>query len=141
MTRQGWHHLSPDGRTLTVAVPMHLRRHSGRKRVIAPDGEPMTPAAPPPPAPDTPLIRALARAFHWRRQLEDGTRRSLGAIARAERICSSYVTRTMRLTLLAPDIVQAILEGRVEKAGVLQRLEKGVPVAWEEQRKTVGLQS
>jgi len=62
----------------------------------------------------------------------------LGAIARAEKLCSSYVTRTLRLTLLAPDIVEAILEGRVDRVGVLQRLEKGVPVAWEEQRRLVG---
>jgi len=139
MTRRSWHHLSPDGRTLTVAVPMTLRRHSGRKRILAPDGEAAAPAAPPPPAPESPLIRALARAFHWRRQLENGTRPSLGAIARAEKVCPSYVTRTIRLTLLAPDIVQAILEGRIHKVGTLQKLEKGVPVDWEVQRAVVGL--
>jgi len=118
-------------------VPITLRRHSGRKRVIAPDGEAAAPAAPPPPAPESPLIRALARAFHWKRQLEDGTRTSLGDITRAEKLCPSYVTRTLRLTLLAPDIVDAILEGRIHKVGTLQRLERGVPVAWEEQWEAV----
>jgi len=135
MTRRGWHHLSPDGRTLTVRVPMTFRRQSGRKRVIAPDGEEAAPAAPPPPVPESALSRSLAPAFHWQRQLEDGTRTSLGAITRPEKLCPTCVTRTLRLTLPAPDIIEAILEGRLGGAAMLQRLAKGVPVAWEEQHR------
>lgn len=116
------HQPASDDNTITVRVPMTFRRFGGRKLVISPEGGELS--EPPPPELDDPLIRALARAFRWRRQLEDGTRKSLGDIARAEKISSSYVTRILRLTTLAPDIVESILDGEIEGLGLMQRLER-----------------
>ena len=76
------HHPASDSHTITVRVPMTFRRFGGRKLVIVPELDEV-PAPEPLPELDSPLIRALARAYRWRRQLEDGTRKSLGDIARS----------------------------------------------------------
>jgi len=99
-----------NGRTITVRIPMAWKRHGGRKVIIAPDGGDAW--APAKPRPDETLIRALARAHRWKRLIEDGTYRSAAEIADAEGVTRSFVNRLLRLTLLAPDIVEAILCGR-----------------------------
>src|SRR5512132_3177503 len=97
---------------------MTWKRRGSRKVIIAPDrGDAWAPAKP---RPDETLIRALARAHRWKRMLEEGRCRSAGEIAEAEKITRSFVNRLMRLTLLAPDIPEAILEGRQPKAMQLE---------------------
>ncbi len=123
--------LSGDWRTLTVSVPLAIRRRGGRKLVVSPAGEPGW--APRRPDVDSTLIKALARAFRWRKLLEDGVYATIEELAAAERINSSYVSRVLRLTLLAPDIVQAILDGRQVPALAMARLTRPFPVLWEEQ--------
>ena len=88
---------------------MTWKRRGGRKVIIAPDGGDAW--APAKPRPDETLIRALARAHRWKRLLEEGTYRSAAEIAEAEGVTRSFVNRLLRLTLLAPDIVEAILDG------------------------------
>jgi hypothetical protein len=122
--------LSPDGSTITVFVPMAWRRRGGRKVIVAPPG--CDDWAPPPKIDDA-LVKALARAHRWRRMLEGGAYGTLAEMADAERISRSYVSRILRLTLLAPDIVERILDGR-PTAGLSQLL-KPFPVEWEEQRR------
>jgi hypothetical protein len=122
-------HLSPDGSTITVFVPIAWRRHGGRKVIVAPPG---SGDWAPPPKIDGVLVKALARAHRWRRLLEDGRFGTLAELADAERISRSYVCRVLRLTLLAPDIVERILDGR-PTAGLAQLL-KPFPVEWERQR-------
>ena len=61
---------------------------------------------------DNTLVKALARAFRWQRMLEDGTYATVAELAAAEKINESYVCRVLRLTLLAPDIVEVVLDGR-----------------------------
>ena len=116
---------------LTVHIPLTVRRRGGRKVVIAPDGteSPVIAAA----RIDSTLVKALARAFRWRRMLETGVVSTVGEIAVRERINKSYVSRILRLTLLAPDIVEAILEGRQAPEATLPGLMKGFPVGWKEQ--------
>ena len=80
---------------------------------------------------DTTLVKALARAFRWRRMLETSVVSTVGEIAVREKINKSYVSRVLRLTLLAPDIVEAILDGRQPTEMTLRGLLKGVPVEWE----------
>jgi ParB-like chromosome segregation protein Spo0J len=121
--------LSPDGSTITVFVPMAWRRRGGRKVIVAPPG---SDAWAPPPKIDSVLLKALARAHRWRRLLEEGRFCTLAELADAERISRSYVCRVLRLTLLAPDIVERILDGR-PTAGLAQ-LMKPFPVEWERQR-------
>jgi hypothetical protein len=118
--------------TLTVQVPLKLTRRGGRKLVISPEGE--QPWAPPQARIDSTLVKALARAFRWRRQLETGVHACVRDIAKAENINESYVARVLRLTLLAPDIVEAILDGRQPRALTLARAMEPFSVVWEEQR-------
>lgn len=126
--------LSSDGRSLTVRVPITLTRRSGRTLVIAPEAA----AWSPPPKVDQTLVKALARAFRWRGLLEEGRYGTLDELARAEKINPSYVSRILRLTLLAPDIVEAILDGRQDEAIRIDVLLKPLPVEWERQRQMFG---
>ena len=80
------------------------------------------------------LIRTLARAHRWKRMLEGGKYRSAGELADTEGVSRSFVNRLLRLTLLAPDIVEAILDGRQAKGLQLAELTGKLPNAWEEQR-------
>jgi len=79
---------------------------------------------------DSTPIKALARAFRWKRMLESGEFITINELAEHEGIAPSYMTRVMRLTLLAPDIVEAILDGRQGPEVTLARLLKGFPVEW-----------
>ena len=81
------------------------------------------------------MIRVLARAHRWKRLLEDDTFRSAGELAEAEGVTRSFVNRLLRLTLLAPEIVEAILDGRQPKGLQLEDLTQALPNDWEEQRK------
>jgi hypothetical protein len=119
-------------RGLSIRIPMMLRRRGGRKLVIVPDG---IEACVPQPAFDVVLINALVRAHRWRRQIESGKFRSASELAAHEKITDSFVARMLCLTLLAPDITQAILEGRQPKGLKLATLLRGIPLAWEEQRR------
>jgi len=121
-----------DERTLTVRVPLTIRRRGGRKLVLAPDGTP-THIAPVTRHIDNAMVKALARAFRWRHLLESGTYGTIDEIAKAEKINPSYVSRILRMTLLAPEIVEAILGGRQGETVTLARLMQDVPVVWQEQ--------
>ena len=100
--------MTAPAQTLTVRVPFTIRKRGGRKLAIAADGSTL---APPRPRIDNTLVKALARAHRWNRLLESGRYGSAAELAAAEKINPSYVSRVLRLTLLAPDIVEAIVEG------------------------------
>jgi hypothetical protein len=116
---------------LTVRVPLAVRKQrGGRKLMIAPatttnQGSSVS---------DTTLVKALARAFRWRRMMEAGRFGTINELAAAEEINSSYVSRLLRLTLLAPDIVEAILDGRQPEGMTLPGLMEPFPVEWSRQR-------
>jgi hypothetical protein len=121
-----------DGTTLVVRIPMCFRRRGGRKRIVAPDGSELAPSSKP--QPDGTLVKALARAWRWQRMLDDGIYTTVSDIGDAENISKSYISRILRLALLAPDLVEAILEGSTDLALMLERLERPLPASWEEQR-------
>jgi hypothetical protein len=121
-----------DGSTLVVRIPMRFQRRGGRKRIVAPDGSELAPSTKP--QPDGTLVKALARAWRWQRMLDDGAY-SIRGIAEMEEINASYVSRILRLALLAPDIVEDILTGSAADAGVLEQFKKPFPAGWDEQRK------
>lgn len=121
---------------VTIRIPMKLRRRGGRKLVIVPDGLAVHEAKP---TFDEVLINALVRAHRWRRQVDAREFHSASELAAHEKITDSYVARMLSLTLLAPDITQAILEGRQPKGLKLATLLRGIPLAWEEQRRVFGL--
>jgi hypothetical protein len=121
-----------EGTTLVVRIPMRFLRRGGRKRIVAPDGSELATSSKP--QPDGTLLKALARAWRWQRMLDDGVYASVSEIGDAENISKSYVSRILRLALLAPDLVEAILAGRTDQALMLERLERPMPASWEEQR-------
>ena len=118
--------------TLTVRVPFLIRKRGGRKLAIAADG---TTLAPPRARIDGTLVKALARAHRWNRLLETGRYGSAAELAAAEKINPSYVSRVLRLTLLAPDIVEAIVEGRQAEGVEAALLLQPFSMAWDEQRR------
>ena len=126
--------ISDTGQTVTVRVPISIKRRGGRKLVLAPDGAEAT-AAPVSRHVDNATVKAIARAFRWRDMLESGEYATIREIAAAEKINEFYVGRVLRLTLLGPDIVDAILGGRQPAGLQLDNLMKRFPVIWQEQRK------
>src|SRR4051812_15962717 len=124
-----------DGQTITVRILLKIRRHGGRKMVIAPEGA--APWVPPRARIDNTMVKAIARAFRWRRLLEEGQYSSVVELADAEKINKSYVSRVLRLSLLAPSIIEAILNGRQPPALGLPMLLEPLPVEWEVQRESL----
>jgi hypothetical protein len=84
------------------------------------------------PQPDGTMVKALARAWRWQRVLESGEYGTLAELSAAEQISRSYVCRVLRLTLLAPDILERIMDG--ESAAGLAGLLEPFPIEWEKQR-------
>lgn len=113
--------------TVTIHVPFRLVKRGGRKEMRLPDGTTQPRRA------DNTLVKALARAFRWKRLLESGEHATIAELAEREDITPSYVTRVLRLTLLAPDIVEAILDGRQRPEMTLERLMEPFPLEWEGQ--------
>jgi hypothetical protein len=125
--------VSRDGSAIIIYVPLSFRRRGGRKLIVSPAGREQW--APPRPKVDKPLVKALVRAFRWKEMLEQGEYATVNELAKAENMNSSYVGHVLRLTLLAPEIVEAILDGRQPPTMQLQPLiRKGFPVEWEMQR-------
>jgi hypothetical protein len=115
--------------TVTVRLPLAIRRQGSRKTVVTPAG-----TLPAPARVDITLVKAVARAFRWRRLLESGRYATVRELAKAERISASYASRVLRLTLLAPELVEAILDGRQPEGLGLPRVLEPFPTAWDEQR-------
>ena len=124
--------ISRDGSLLTVSIPMAIRKRGGRKLVVSPAGA--EPWAPSRPRIDNTLMRALVQAFHWQHKLESGQHATIIELAAAEKLDRSFVSHMLRLTLLAPDLVEAVLDGRQSPTMQLQPLVRGFPVEWERQR-------
>jgi hypothetical protein len=118
---------------------MRFQRRGGRTRIVAPDGSELAPSSKP--APDGALMKALARAWRWQRMLDEGVYTSVSEIGDAENISKSYVSRILRLALLAPNILEAILAGRTDQALMLEKLERPLPASWAEQRDHFGSRS
>jgi hypothetical protein len=120
--------ITGDGRAVSVRIPISIRRRGGRKLVLAPDGTIDAWAAPSRRI-DNAMVKAIARAFRWREMLENGTHATIAEIGAAEKINESYVGRVLRLTLLAPDIIEAILGGRQPPQLQLEKLLRRLPVS------------
>jgi hypothetical protein len=116
--------MSEAAQTLTVVIPLSVKPRGGRKAMVTPGVMALERRQ------DITLIKAVARAFRWRRMLESGRFATINELAAAEKINSSYVSRVLRLTLLAPDIVEAILDGRQREGMTLPALMQPFPVEW-----------
>ena len=117
--------------TTTITVPFKIRKRGGRKLILTPDGKPGRTSLRE--RPDSALLKALARGFRWQKMLREGDYQTLEDIADAENINPSYVSRLLRMTLLAPEIVEAILAG-TQPAGVTRaKVMKPFPMEWQRQ--------
>lgn len=119
---------SLDQTTITVHVPMTFTIRGGRKTLLS-DALP----TPPRPRIDNALLKALVRAHRWRRMIESGEYSSISELAKVEGVNNSYACRILRLSLLAPRIVTAILDGRHESDVMLKQLMQPLPIRWDEQ--------
>lgn len=121
---------SDTGDELILPTPARLKLCSGEMRLVIPPGH----AKETQPRPDATLIKALARAHVWKAKLLSGDASSIRAIANEEGLNERYVAHLLRLSFLAPDIVEAILDGSQPADLGLERLLKGIPLIWDEQR-------
>jgi hypothetical protein len=121
--------------TLTIRIPIRLQRRGGHKLIVMPEGV-TAPARKP--SPDATLVKALVRAHRWRRIIESGQAKSITDLAEQEDVTDAYVCRLLPLTCLAPDIVEAILDGRQPKGLRLAEMLANGPLAWNAQRETWG---
>jgi hypothetical protein len=127
--------LSKDGRTMMVHIPITLRHQGGRKQVVTPVGA--TPWFPTPSRVDNTIVKAIVRAHRWRDMLESGRHATVRDLAKSEGINESYLGRILRLTLLSPSIIEAILEGLQPANLELDDLLKQFPVTWDQQLETL----
>jgi hypothetical protein len=95
----------PIPETLTIHVPFRMVKRGGRKEMHLPERSAQLPKT------DATLVKALARAFRWKRMLESGEFATITELAEHERLSLSFVTRILRLSLLAPHVVESILDG------------------------------
>lgn len=114
--------------TATVHVPFRLVKRGGRKEMVLP------PEANTRRNVNDALVKALARAFRWKRMLDSGGFSTIAELAQREQIAAPYLARVMRLSFLAPDIVDAILNGRQPQGLTLESLRVQLPDDWECQR-------
>lgn len=119
--------------SITVRVPLKIRRRPGRKTVVTPIVEGGADAAIPTRA-DPALLKALARAFRYQKLLDEGRYASISDMAAAERIERGYLGTLLRLTLLAPALVEGLLDGTASSGPTLPRLLEPFPEIWERQR-------
>ena len=121
--------------TLTIRIPIRLQRRGGRKLIMTPEGV-ATPVRKP--TRDETLVKALVRAHRWRRQIENGRAKSITDLAEQECVTDAYICRMLPLTCLAPDIVEAILDGRQSRGIRLGEMLGNAPMDWSEQRSAWG---
>ncbi len=128
--------LTRTGKNLLINIPMRLRRRSTRKEVVAThtldDTLPLKATEP------GKLAIAIARGHVWQEYLDQGRFASATDLADALGVNRSYASRIIRLTLLAPDLLEAILRGREPEGLTLARAVEEIPVIWSEQRERFG---
>ena len=123
--------LGNSGQTVDIRVPMQLRTRAGRKEIVLPTDAATTADV----GPRSPLVVALARAYHWQRMIDSGEVPGVEAIAARLGLDRTYVSRMLPLTSLAPDIIEAILRADEPDGLSLEKLRKNLPVRWDEQRR------
>ena len=119
---------TPIPEKVTLQVPFRIAKRGGRKEMQVPDSASQTRRT------DSTLIKALARAFRWKKMLKSGEYTTIADLAEHEGIAPSYITRVMRLTLLAPELVDAILDGKQAPSMRLVRVMEPFPQGWDRKR-------
>lgn len=120
---------------VAVRVPFRTVRRGGRKIIVLPEGSMGPQTRPTEPEVDAVLLRAIVRAWRWRSDIEEGRAHSIIEIAEREKLTDSFVVRVLVLTTLAPDILQAVLDGRLPQGLTLEKVIGSVSPSWSEQRR------
>lgn len=115
--------------TIRVFIPLKFRRRNGRPKILAPQPGPGFQ----PRSQDPHILRALGRAWAWRRRLESREATTLQDIARAEKVTDRYVSRILRLAYLSPDVLERLLLWRVPPSISVIDLIKVSYLPWAEQ--------
>ena len=120
-----------DNGNVLVTVPSSLRFRSGRKRVFFSANNAIE---------VDPLVMNLARAFRWQKLIDSGVYRNANELAKAIGKDHAFVARTTRLTLLAPEIIHAILSGSLQRNIPIENFRKEMPIRWEDQKRLFGFE-
>ena len=121
-----------DNGNVLVTVPISLRFRAGRKRLIFQENDSLM---------IDPLAMNLARAYRWQALIDSGTYSNTTELAEATGKDPAYISRIIRLTtLLAPEIVHAILAGTLQRSVPQEKLRKEMPIRWEDQKKLFGVE-
>jgi len=115
--------------TIRVVIPLTVRRKNGRPKILPPADHGPAEAR----AQDAHVLRAIARAWNWRRKLERGEASTIADIAKADRVSDQYVGRTMRLAYLAPDVLEKLLIHRTPPSLSLNELVTASDLPWSDQ--------
>jgi hypothetical protein len=115
----------------TITIQFKVRKRGGRKLILTPDG--LQSSIPPRARVDSALLKVLSRGFRWRKLLETGHFATIEEIAKAENINPSYISRVLRMTLLAPESVEAILAGKQPEGLTMARAIRPFALEWQRQ--------
>jgi hypothetical protein len=126
-----------EGDRILVKIPVRFRRRNGRQMIFA-AGEGADEKSK---SDNHALVVALARGWQWQEELESGQYASLEELAQAKGVDRSYAGRLLKLTSLAPEIVEALIAGQERVGASLRQLRRGIPLAWEEQRELWALEN
>jgi len=114
--------------TMRVFIPLTIRKRNGRPRIMPPaDMVPDTGGV------DPHVLKAIARAWGWRRKLESGAATTMQDIAQVEDVSDRYVGRMLRLAWLAPAVLERLLVQRVPPAVSIKDLAAVADLPWAEQ--------
>ena len=119
--------------TIRVVIPLTVRRKNGRPKILLPADHVPSEAR----TQDAHVLRAIARAWNWRRKLERGEASTIADIANAEKVTDRFVSRMMRLAYLAPDVLEKLVIHRIPPALSLNDLMAIADLPWPEQMEAV----
>ncbi len=119
--------------TIRVVIPLTVRRKNGRPKILPPADHVPSEAR----TQDAHVLRAIARAWNWRRKLERGEASTIADIANAEKVTDRFVSRMMRLAYLAPDVLEKLVIHRIPPALSLNDLMAIADLPWPEQMEAV----
>jgi hypothetical protein len=118
--------------TIRVVIPLTIRKRNGRPKILPPDDVTLRDSR----AQDPHVLRAIALAWSWRRQLETGAASTIQDIA-AEKVSDRFVRRMMRLAYLSPDVLEHLVIRRLPPALSLDDLVAVAERPWPEQMDAV----
>lgn len=120
-----------------IHVPLNLKKRSGRKRIVVldtPETQALAAQTEPEITYHDAMVVAFARAFRWKKLLDEGKYTSIIQMADELGVAAPYMSRLIRLTLLAPDIIEAIVDGREPGGMSIEQLRKPMPLLWIDQQ-------